>query len=1714
MLLLAASSLLLNAAHAQVSSYTYSANAGTYTEITGGLSLGTESSAVTSVYADGTTTPATSNNYYWQVAGAGFPIGFNFNYNGQNFDRLGVSGTGWIALGKSANGATAVTVFTHTNASWGPLNHSYASGQANVIPPADRLNNIAGLAATNLGPAGAGSGASLRLETIGSAPDRICVVQWTNFRRGAFFPYANERISFQIRLHETTNAVEVQLKDPAAGWLGDYGATQIGLRGAAATVAATDFSTLYTPYDAGLGAYDWAQLALAPAQTASYRAFIGTAYVANLPANGTIYRWVPPTCPGPSNVQLATIGANSVTLTWNGPTGSETYDYAINTVNSPTTGTPITGGGVTGTSVVASGLASNTVYYAFVRKNCGGGDYSGWALAPNRSVTSGSLVLNAFRTAAGCGEAFDRSYDFIGGGGPIESVWTICAANAGDVAKVTFSAFNMTNSNSALYVYDGPSTASPLISSGQPAQGAPGNLAGGFYGSTVIGPFTSAPDGCLTFRYVSSYAGDSWTSQVTCQPAPTCFPPTGISVATTTQGGTFTWTGVSANYEYVVVLDGQDPSATPVASGTTSASTVVVSSLLSNTAYTLFVRGVCGVEPGDISDWSFGQDFRTLVGCGSSYDGFRSTYVSYPNSMDSVITICPDDLGDVTTVTFNFFSFGQNGDDAMYVYDGPTTGATLLASTRGATSEGFPAGGYYGNFTAPGDVNFPGPFTSTHSSGCITLRFRTSASGGSFYDSGWESDVTCAPAPACATPSAVTISAIGGTNATVSWVGDGLNYILEYGAPGFTPGTGAAAGSGSSTVISGVTSPYTLNTLTATTSYKVVVRRVCGATYSANSFPTNFGTSMDCSTAQVIACGELTTATITPYEFGNALYQNPYYTGASCIAAINGDGQERLYRFTAPQAGTYRLNLPGTMTSSQAGFMSTPVANGCGAAAFSCIGLTATSPNWPYGGAPSAIDFNLAAGDHYIMLDASAYAQGTLPFQLFCPGVPPCITAPTFPANNTTLANNSTPIAFSWPAAFGATAYDVYFMDALVAANITATNITSPSYTPAAIAGIYGIGTTINWRVVPKNADGTAACATNWTFKVGGNGNANAIPLANGVATGGSNRPTYGYSNLQSTYWGNDVTFSFNTTACAVGVDIEVCMVAYTSQNYPIVEVRRAADGVIVGSSLGTLSPPACRSFSISGANIEAGQSYYLIVDGYSGQFDFTIEYNEVLSTSDLDGDGLLDCADSCPETAGSVGDTCYAGPLFANSVINEDCECAGTPVPCTTDLTLEFQTDGNPFENSWELIEQGTDFVVQSGGSLNAPGGVETNFTCLPDGCFYLRVYDSAGDGMTTGGYIFRTLGTDQRIIDNRNNFSTGSVSAISGGQGFCLPISNDKVAFTSCDKLDWVNGQFVVASPNPAVSAQWVVGGANSVQDNNSGYEFWIFDPNGSYSFRRFRSHNVSDGFGPASATRACHMKLNNWALASHVPANKLMNVRVRARINGVNGEFGPACRLAINPTLAACPQTHLMDIPGNQYYSCGATRQYGAGNYVHARPVSGANRYQFRFRIAAEGFEVVRTATTYFVQLNWTGATALQDGKTYDVDVRVSKDAGATWCSVSDPWGTICQLTIDNTPANSGDQNFAAEGMDAELRLFPNPNRGDVLNFSLSAIEEGVNTVSVDIYDLTGKRMSARTIAVSGGNVNTVLDLNGELAAGLYLVNITAGNTTYTERLVIQP
>jgi len=513
---------------------------------------------------------------------------------------------------------------------------------------------------------------------------------------------------------------------------------------------------------------------------------------------------------------------------------------------------------------------------------------------------------------------------------------------------------------------------------------------------------------------------------------------------------------------------------------------------------------------------------------------------------------------------------------------------------------------------------------------------------------------------------------------------------------------------------------------------------------------------------------------------------------------------------------------------------------------------------------------------------------------------------------------------------------------------------------------------------------------------------------------------------------------------------------------------------------------------------------------------------------------GSCVCAGQVIDCLGVIGGTALPGTscndnngLTTNDVYLANCTCQGTPIGgCTEIVSIEFDTDAAPAQTSWEIIPEGGGAVVCAGVGSYAANTTITETCCLAQGCYALRVLDSAGDGITNGGYVLTEQATSKRIIDNRDNFSTGSVSAISGVQGFCLPLGTDRLISSSCDKLSWLIGQYLVATENTTVSSQWVPNGVNAVQPANSGYEFWIFDPNGSYSFRRFRSHNVSDGRSPANAVRACHMKINGWVntvSTPHIPANVLMNIRVRGRVNGTNQVFGPACRFKVDPARAACPLTKLLSSTGSTN-SCGVTRNFGNGNFLYAQPpqfnpavAASLLRYQFRFRSA--GFEVIRQSNTYILPLNWTGATALQCDVTYSVDVRVSKDGGATWCidtptpsAQFTPWGDACNVTI--TPCASGLALATSTSGEGTLTMYPNPNRGDQLFISLTEVAADVRTASVDIFDMTGKRIATRTITVQDGFVNQSVELNGELAGGLYMVNVTAGAKTYTERLLIQP
>jgi uncharacterized surface protein with fasciclin (FAS1) repeats len=131
--------------------------------------------------------------------------------------------------------------------------------------------------------------------------------------------------------------------------------------------------------------------------------------------------------------------------------------------------------------------------------------------------------------------------------------------------------------------------------------------------------------------------------------------------------------------------------------------------------------------------------------CGTTWYDTGGPTGAYSNSENYTTTFCPDNDGDLVTVTFTSFQTETNW-DKLYVYDGPTTASPQISSGNGAGSGPCnTTGGFWGNLNA----NLPGPFVSTHPSGCLTFNF---CSDGSVTNPGWAANITCAPQPNCTSP--------------------------------------------------------------------------------------------------------------------------------------------------------------------------------------------------------------------------------------------------------------------------------------------------------------------------------------------------------------------------------------------------------------------------------------------------------------------------------------------------------------------------------------------------------------------------------------------------------------------------------------------------------------------------------------------------------------------------------------------------------------------------------------------------------------------------------------------------------------------------------------------------------------------------------------------------------------------------------------------------
>ena len=168
----------------------------------------------------------------------------------------------------------------------------------------------------------------------------------------------------------------------------------------------------------------------------------------------------------------------------------------------------------------------------------------------------------------------------------------------------------------------------------------------------------------------------------------------------------------------------------PTEFDTTSNLNIAVPGLVYGNDYYFHVRSDCGGSLKSV--WTVYGPINVAPSCEDTYYDTGGSANNYSDNENYSVTVCPNQVEKAISFVFNAFNVEDNW-DALYIFNGPSTAAPKFDSGNGPTQAGYPAGGYYG-------TSIPGPFTSSHESGCLTLEFRSDQ-----YVTrlGWDIDVQC-----------------------------------------------------------------------------------------------------------------------------------------------------------------------------------------------------------------------------------------------------------------------------------------------------------------------------------------------------------------------------------------------------------------------------------------------------------------------------------------------------------------------------------------------------------------------------------------------------------------------------------------------------------------------------------------------------------------------------------------------------------------------------------------------------------------------------------------------------------------------------------------------------------------------------------------------------------------------------------------------------------
>ncbi len=269
-----------------------------------------------------------------------------------------------------------------------------------------------------------------------------------------------------------------------------------------------------------------------------------------------------------------------------------------------------------------------------------------------------------------------------------------------------------------------------------------------------------------------------------------------------------------------------------------------------------------------LTDYSGGWGIRTNIAPNTAYVNMYSTSCQYWLITPSI------DLGDGTSqyqLDFDIARTAYNSTNVGNMNQSPNARFVVLISTdNGTTWNSTGIIKEYNNTTGTPISTLTNTLQSQSIalydsvamvpySGIVKFAFFAFENDASYsYDNDIHIDnFQVNPYNSCVRPTGVSASNIGSYSAQINWTeaGSATSWVIEYGVPGFTLGTGTSENAS--------TNPYVISSLTPLTTYQYYVKADCGSGNSSNwSLPGTFTTLPSCPAPTALTTSNITTSSL------------------------------------------------------------------------------------------------------------------------------------------------------------------------------------------------------------------------------------------------------------------------------------------------------------------------------------------------------------------------------------------------------------------------------------------------------------------------------------------------------------------------------------------------------------------------------------------------------------------------------------------------------------------------------------------------------------------------------------------------------------------------------------------------------------------------------------------------------------------------------------